>query len=293
MIPAMPENKRMRRAFISRAFEYLCMGATLLSILLLILLLGSVFYHGAGSINWTFLTHNSSRRFAEAGIFNALVGSVWLIGFVTFFTVPIGIATAIFLEEYASPRSWWRKIIETNISNLAGVPSIIYAILGLGLFVRAMDLKRGVLAGALTLTLVVLPIVIISAQESLRAVPGSLRHGSLALGATRWQTIWNQVLPAALPGIMTGVILAISRALGEAAPLITIGAVGFASHIPKGPMDPFTVLPIQIFSWSARPQPEFRDLAAGGIIVLMALLLVLNGAAVAIRHRYARALGGR
>ncbi len=293
MSHGIPKARRGWTRHLSRGFELLCMAATMFSIVLLVVLLSSVFYFGASSVNWTFLTHNASNRASQSGIFFALVGSVSLILLVTLFTVPIGIGTAIYLEEYSSPRSWWRKVIETNISNLSGVPSIVYAILGLGLFVRAMDLKRGILAGALTLTLVVLPIVIIAAQESLRAVPPSLRHGSLALGATRWQTIWHQVLPVATPGIMTGVILALSRALGEAAPLITIGAVTYGSHLPRGPRDPFTALPIQIFSWSGQPQPEFQNLAAGGIIVLMALLLVLNGAAVAIRHRYARGLGGR
>jgi phosphate transport system permease protein len=293
MSHALPKTRRGWTRHLSRAFEFLCLSATLFSIVLLVVLLGSVFFYGASSINWTFLTHNASNRDAsQSGILFALVGSIWLIVLTTMFTVPIGIGTAIYLEEYA-PKNLWRKIIETNISNLSGVPSIIYAILGLGLFVRAMDLKKGVLAGALTLTLVVLPIVIIAAQESLRAVPSSLRHGSLALGATRWQTIWHQVLPVAMPGIMTGVILALSRALGEAAPLITIGAVTYGTHMPRGLTDPFTAMPIQIFFWSDRPQPEFQNLAAGAIIVLMVLLLILNGAAVAIRHRYARGLGGR
>jgi phosphate transport system permease protein len=169
---------------------------------------------------------------------------------------------------------------------LAGVPSIVYGILGLGLFVRAMSLERSVLSGALTMALVILPVVIISAQEALRAVPDSIRHASLALGATRWQTVWHQVLPAALPGLMTGIVLAISRAMGEAAPLIMIGALTYVAFVPKTPMDPFTALPIQIFNWSSRPQDEFRELAAGGIVVLLVLLLCMNAVAVLLRHRH-------
>jgi phosphate transport system permease protein len=280
------------RRRISKGFEWLCFGATLFSVLVLVVLLGSVVYNGATSINWHVLTSNASRRPSNCGIMTALVGSAWVIIATTLFAVPVGIASAIYLEEYA-PQNWWRKIIETNISNLAGVPSIVYAILGLGLFVRAMSLGRGVLAGALTLTLVVLPTVIIASQESLRAVPMSIRHASLALGATKWQTVWYQVLPAAMPGIMTGVILAISRALGEAAPLITIGAVAFSSHLPRTPMDPFTVLPIQIYEWTSRPQVEFQNLAAGGILILLGLLLCMNVVAVSIRYRYAKQLGAR
>lgn len=280
------------RRSISKGFEWLCFGATLFSVLVLVVLLGSVVYNGASSLSWHFLVSNASRRPSNAGILTALVGSAWVIIATTLFAVPMGIASALYLEEYA-PQNWWRKVIETNISNLAGVPSIVYAILGLGLFVRAMSLGRGVLAGALTLTLVVLPTVIIASQESLRAVPMSIRHASLALGATKWQTVWHQVLPAAMPGIMTGVILAISRALGEAAPLITIGAVAYSSHLPWTPMDPFTALPIQIYEWTSRPQVEFQNLAAGGILVLLGLLLCMNAVAVFIRYRYARQLGAR
>jgi phosphate transport system permease protein len=189
------------------------------------------------------------------------------------------------LEEYAKA-SRWRSLVQLNISNLAGVPSIVYGILGLGLFVRALMLQRSILAGALTLTLVVLPIIILAAQEALRAVPDSIRRASYALGATRWQTVRYQVLPASLPGIMTGVILAISRALGEAAPLVAIGAATYITFVPKSLQDEFSALPVQIFDWASRPQAEFRDVAAAGIIVLLALLLVMNAGAVFVRYRY-------
>jgi phosphate transport system permease protein len=197
------------------------------------------------------------------------------------------VGAAVYLEEYAAS-SWWRKLVQLNISNLAGVPSIVYGILGLGLFVRAMALERSVLAGALTLTLVVLPIVILATQEALRAVPGTIRQASYALGATRWQTVWLQVLPAALPGVMTGVILAIARALGEAAPLVAVGAVAFVAFVPQSLLDEFSALPMQIFTWAERPQEEFHGLASAAIVVLLALLVALNAGAVFVRARYGR-----
>lgn len=275
------------RQLVSKIFELTCFGATLLSILLLALLFGNVLYHGARWLNWNFLTSFPSRFPEKAGIKSALWGSVWLIGLTSLIAIPVGIASAIYLEEYGR-RSWWSKIVQTNIANLAGVPSIVYGILGLGLFVRAMALERSVLAGSLTMALVILPIVIISSQEALKAVPDSIRHASYALGATRWQTVWHQVLPAALPGLMTGIVLAVSRAMGEAAPLIMIGALTYVAFVPKTLMDPFTALPIQIFNWSSRPQDEFRNLAAAGIIVLLALLLCANAVAVVIRHRHGK-----
>ena len=275
------------RRFVGKTFEVACLGCTMLCILVLALLLAKVIYEGARWLSWSFLASFPSRFPAKAGIKSALWGSVWLIALTTLFAVPVGIATAIYLEEYAR-RNWFAKLIQTNIANLAGVPSIVYGILGLGLFVRAMALGRSVLAGSLTMALVVLPIVIISAQEAVRAVPDTVRHASYALGATRWQTVWHQVLPAALPGLMTGIVLAISRAIGEAAPLIMIGALTYVAFVPNGPMDAFTALPIQIFNWSSRPQDEFRQLAAAGIIVLLVLLLGMNALAVFIRHRYGK-----
>lgn len=271
----------------ARLFEWSCLAAALLSVTLLVILLGSVIYRGLPRVNWNFLTAFPSRIPEKAGIKSAIWGSVWLIGLTTLMAVPIGVGSAIYLEEYGR-RTWWRRLIETNISNLAGVPAIVYGILGLGLFVRAMALERSILAGALTMTLVILPIVIIASQQALRAVPDSIRHASYALGATRWQTVWHQTLPAALPGLLTGIVLAVSRAMGEAAPLIMIGALTYVPFVPKGLKDPFTALPIQAFNWSSRPREEFRDLAAGAIVVLLALVLILNAGAVIIRHRSAR-----
>ena len=276
---------RRRKAFMSQAFAVLCLLATVFCVLVLVVLLASIFYRGFPWLTWSFVTSYPSRFPAKAGILPALVSSIWLIGLTTLFSVPIGVGAAVYLEEYAKA-SRWRNLVQLNISNLAGVPSIVYGILGLGLFVRALMLQRSILAGALTLTLVVLPIIILAAQEALRAVPDSIRRASYALGATRWQTVRYQVLPASLPGIMTGVILAISRALGEAAPLVAIGAATFITFVPKSPWDEFSGLPVQIFDWASRPQAEFRDVAGAGIIVLLTLLIVMNAGAVFVRYRY-------
>jgi phosphate transport system permease protein len=197
------------------------------------------------------------------------------------------VGAAIYLEEYAR-KSWLTRAIQTNIANLAGVPSIVYGILGLAVFVRALAMGRSVIAGALTLALLILPVVIIASQEAIRAVPGSMRLGSYALGATRWETIRHHVLPHAMPGILTGTILALSRAVGEAAPLLLVGAVGFVQFAPRGLQDAFTVIPIQIFNWTSRPQAEFQELAAAGSIVLLVLLLAMNAVAILLRNRYAK-----
>jgi phosphate transport system permease protein len=207
---------------------------------------------------------------------------------VTLITVPVGVGAALYLEEYADRNRWYNRAIELNIQNLAAVPSIVYGILGLAFLVRGLDLGRVLLAGALTLSLLVLPIVIIASREAIRAVPPSIREGALALGATRWQTIWRQVLPAAVPGIATGSILALSRAIGETAPLILIGAIVFVPFNPSGLMDQFTALPIQVFNWTSRPQQEFKLLAAAAILVLLALLLTMNAFAIWLRNKYQR-----
>lgn len=276
-----------RRSRLSRLFAWTCLACTVLSVCVLFVLLGSILRHGVPWLTGAFLTSFPSRHPEQAGILPALVSSLWLIALTALFSVPIGVGTAVYLEEYASA-SLWRKLIQLNIANLAGVPSIVYGILGLGLFVRALALQRSILSGALTLTLVVLPIIILAAQEALRAVPGSIRQASYALGATRWQTVWFQVLPAALPGIMTGVILAISRALGEAAPLVAIGAATFITFVPSNPGDEFSALPVQIFDWAGRPQAEFHDVAAAGIIVLLTVLILMNASAVYVRYRYGK-----
>lgn len=284
---ALPTAFHRRRAFMSKVFALLCLGATSLCVLILVLLISEVLWQGVPWLNPKFLTSFPSRYPEKAGILPSLVSSLWLIGLTTLFSVPIGVGAALYLEEYA-PASWWRNLVQLNIANLAGVPSIVYGILGLGLFVRTLALQRSILAGALTLTLVILPIVILAAQEALRAVPDSIRRASYALGATRWQTIWHQVLPAATPGIMTGVILAISRALGEAAPLVALGAATFITFVPLSPADEFSALPVAIFDWTSRPQVEFHHVAAAAIVVLLTVLILLNATAVYVRYHYGK-----
>lgn len=257
----------------------------ILSLGALAALLADVFADGAGRLSWQFLTSLPSRRARAAGLLVPLVGSIYIIVLTALIALPIGIGAAIYLEEYGA-RGRMARLIEINIANLAGVPSIIYGLLGLGLFVRALGLGRSLVAGALTLALLVLPVVILSTREALRTVPNSLREGSYALGATKWQTIWNQVLPMAMPGILTGLILALSRAIGETAPLITIGAVTYVPFLPNSLMSPFTVLPIQIFNWVSRPQVEFLQNAAAAILVLLVLLLTMNAVAIWLRDRY-------
>ena len=245
-------------------------------------------------INLKFLVDPGSSTPSESGVRTALLGSLWVILITVLFAFPIGVGAAIYLEEYAS-RSRLNQIIETNVRNLAGVPSIIYGLLGLAIFVRALSVitdGRTLLSAGLTMGLLILPVIIINAQEALRAVPSSIREASFGMGATKWQTVWNQVLPAAMPGIMTGTILAMSRAIGETAPLIVIGASTFIMFDPNGPLSKFTALPIQIYQWTSRPQDQFRDIAAAAIIVLLTLLLVLNASAIFLRQRFKRNLQG-
>ena len=274
-----------RRRILDLGFQALALLVLLLALGSLAALIADVWADGAQRLSWDFLTGFPSRRPADAGIWHALSGSIFVILVTAALAVPIGIAAAIYLEEYGT-RNTLARIIEINITNLAAVPSIIYGLLGLGLFVRAMGMGRSVLAGASTLALLVLPVVILSTREALRAVPKSIREGSYALGATKWQTIWYQVLPVAMPGMLTGIILALSRAIGETAPLIAIGALTYVPFAPDGLWSPFTVLPIQIFNWVSRPQVEFRANAAAGILVLLALLMAMNAAAIWLRDRY-------
>jgi phosphate transport system permease protein len=274
-----------RRRIFAMAFAVLCAAATFVAIGFLGLLLYDVLKQGLGGVSWDFINSYPSRKPEEAGIKAALWGTIWLMFMTAIFAVPIGIGSAIYLEEYA-PRNWLSRIIQINISNLAGVPSIVYGLLGLALFVRAMQLERSVMAGALTISLLILPIIIIAAQEALRAVPNSIREGAYAVGATRSQMVFRQVVPAALPGMMTGIILALSRGIGETAPLIMIGALLFVPFTPDGPFSRFTVLPIQIFNWSQRPQEEFHQNAAAAIIVLLIVLLTMNSIAIVLRNRF-------
>jgi phosphate transport system permease protein len=264
----------------------LCIAFGMLTLVVLLL---DVAVDGLQVLSWNFLTSFPSQVFPErSGIQSALVGTLLLMVVCAVFIVPVGTATAIYLEEYADHNRWWNRLIEVNIQNLAAVPSIVYGILGLAFLVRGpLELGRVVLAGALTLGLLVLPVVIIVGREAIRAVPNSIREGSMALGATLWQTIWKQILPGALPGIATGIILALSRAIGETAPLIVVGAAAFARFNPNDlTSDPFSALPIQILAWIQDPQEEFRTLAAGAILVLLILLLFMNAGAIYLRNRY-------
>lgn len=278
---------RKRRELIGKVFEGIALTATAIGLVALTLLLLDVARRGLGVLSWSFFVNYPSRFPEQAGIRSALLGTLWVISLTALFSVPLGIAAAIYLEEYA-PRNRLTRLIELNINNLAGVPSIIYGLLGLELFVRGMRLERSILAGALTLSLLILPILITASREALRAVPMSLREAAFALGATRWQVVRHQVLPVAFPGILTGIILALSRAIGETAPLITIGALTFIAFDPRGPLDKFTVLPIQIFNWVSRPQEGFHRLAAGAILVLLVVLLSMNALAIYLRNRLQR-----
>ena len=259
--------------------------ATCFGVVVLITLLVDVVVTGAPWLSETFFTSYPSRFPAEAGVKSAIVGSLWMIALTALLAVPIGVASAVYLEEYA-PRHWFFRFVQINIANLAGVPSVLYGILGLAVFVRLFALERSLMAGSMTMALLILPVVIIGTQEALRAVPQGVRESAYALGATRWQVIWSHLLPIAAPGILTGVILSLSRAIGETAPLIMIGALTFVAFLPESVMDAFTVLPIQIFNWTARPQVEFQELAAAGIIVLMVLLLAMNLSAILLRNRF-------
>jgi phosphate transport system permease protein len=276
-----------RRLLYERAFVALCWSAVFIPLLLLALLVGDVVRNGIARIDFDFLSGYPSRRASAAGILPAIVGSVYLIGLTAFIAVPVGVGAAVYLEEYGG-KSRLANVIEVNIANLAGVPSIIYGMLGLGLFVRALGMNRSLLAGACTMALLVLPIVIMSAREALRTVPHSLREASYALGATRWQTIRQVVVPMAAPGILTGTILAVSRAIGETAPLIVVGALAYVTFLPEGLSSPFTVLPIQIYNWVSRPQESFVANAAAGIVVLLTTMLILNATAVLLRNRLQR-----
>ncbi|MFM8561679.1 MAG: phosphate ABC transporter permease PstA [Solirubrobacterales bacterium] len=272
-----------------RAFKAGLIGLTSVGLIVLAVLLVTTFLDGAPSLSLEFLTSFPSAFPEKAGIESAITGTLWLMVIVGAVIIPLGVATALYLEEYADVNRWWNRVIEVNIQNLAAVPSIVYGILGLAYFVRGpLSLGRTVLAGGLTLSLVVLPVVIITTREAIRAVPPSIKEGALALGATRWQAIWRQILPASVPGIATGVILSVSRAIGETAPLILVGAATFVAFNPTGLDSPFTALPLQIFSWTSQPDEDFKALAAAAIIVLLVILAVLNGLAIWLRNRYQR-----
>ena len=268
-------------------FHAIGIAAASFGVLMLAALLVDVLLDGLPRLDTSFLTNFPSRRPQKAGIAAAFVGSLYLILLTAVLSFPLGVGAAIYLEEFA-PKNRFTKFIELNIANLAAVPSIIYGILGLQLFVRVFNLDRSLLAGALTMTLLVLPIIIISAREAIRRVPNSIREAAFALGATRWEAVWDQVLPIALPGVLTGAILAFSRAIGETAPLIAMGALTYMAFLPDSIYSPFTVLPIQAFNWISRPQHAFHQNAAAAILVLLAVLLLMNATAVILRARFER-----
>jgi len=273
-----------RRRAVEKAFAFVCLAATCLGLLLLVVLLWGVLQDGIHWVNANFLTNFGSRTATRAGIKAGLYGTIWVIGFTGLLAIPIGIAAAIYLEEMA-PKNRLTEFLQTNIANLAGVPSIVYGLLGLAVFVHFLKFGQSVLSGALTMSLLILPTVILTTQEALRAVPSSLREASYGLGATQWQTIRHQVVPAAFSGIITGIILSLSRAIGETAPLITIGAFSSISRVPERLQSEFTVLPILIFNWTTDTKEGFKNVAAATIIVLLGVLLAMNSLAIYLRYR--------
>lgn len=268
-------------------FYFLCLASTVFCLFILAVLLVHLFQEGREYFTWDFLNNFPSRFASKAGVKPGIFGSLYLMILTALVAVPLGISTAIYLEEYA-PKNKWTRLLQINISNLAGMPSIIYGLLGLSIFVRFFAFERSILSGGLTLALLILPVIIIASQGALRSVPQTIRDAGYALGGRKFHVVFSQVLPAAIPGIMTGVILSLSRAIGEAAPLIVVGAVGYISYLPHSIMDGFTVLPIQIYNWASRPQEEFQGLASAAILVLLIGLFSLNFVAVYIREHFQR-----
>ena len=283
MVRSMNNIKKNRLK--NQVFKIWGVFCTLIGITLLAIFIGDIIVEGLGRIDWSFITSLPSRKPENAGIWTSMMGTVWILGLTTIISFPIGVGAAIYLEEY-NKKSRLANILEINITNLAGVPSIIYGLLGLEVFVRILNLGGSVLSGALTLSLLILPIIIVATREALKAVPHSIRAASYALGATKWQTIWNQVIPASFGGILTGIILALSRAIGETAPLIVVGALAYVPFAPENPMDEYSVLPIQIFNWISRPQHGFLTNASAGIIILLVITFIMNGIAVYFRNRW-------
>ena len=288
--PAALTGRRHDRAPKEYGFRAVLLACLAVGVIFLAVLLAYVLIEGWARLDLDLFRNQASQlRPATAGAQAAIFGTLWLMALTALIILPVGVMAAIYLEEYADKTRWYNRLIELNIQNLAAVPSVVYGILGLGLIVRGpLGLGPVVLAGAIILALLVLPVVVISSREAIRAVPDSLRDGSLALGATRWQTIWRTVLPNSIPGIATGSILALSRAIGEAAPLIVIGVAGFLTFNPAAVSDRFTALPIQIYNYASRPQEDFIILSSALIVVLLAILLIMNSAAIFIRNKYQR-----
>ncbi|MBS4540103.1 phosphate ABC transporter permease PstA [Clostridium sp. D2Q-11] len=281
-----------KRRLMDNFFHGLVFSVTLFALIILGILLFDIFKDGFKYLSIDFFTNYTSRFVEKAGIKAALSGSIWIIGLTIIFSLPIGVGSALYLEEYSDDRNLLTRIIKLNIANLAGVPSIVFGILGLGIFVHLFGFGRSILSGALTLTLLILPIIIVAAQEAIKSVPKELRHGAYALGSTKWQVIKGVVLPYSLPGILTGSILAIARGLGDTASVLMVGAVSFIAFTPKSVFDKFTILPIQIYNWSSMPKAEFHDLAAGAIIILLVLLLGANAVAIILRNKYQNRIKG-
>ncbi len=278
------------RYALDRVFAILVFAATMIGLVVLGVLLADIAVDGVPRLDWQFLTSFSSVSPERSGIYAALIGSLWLLGVTAIVSVPLGVGAAVYLEEYG-PDNWLTRLIEVNISNLAGVPSIIYGLLGLGIFVNLLGPITGgqsLISGGLTLSLLILPVIIIATREALRAIPDTVREGGYALGATRWEVIRDHLLPMALPGALTGTILALSRAIGETAPLIVVGAATFATYAAGSPFDGFSALPIQIYDFVSRPQEAFQVAAAAGIVVLMIVLILTNSVAIWLRNRYQR-----
>jgi phosphate transport system permease protein len=285
--PAPEEHSRRSRAWKNRLFKAAMLFSMFVAFGTLALLLIDTIITGWPALDWNFLSNPPSTQPDEAGAKPAILATLYLGFLVLLFAVPIGILTAIYLEEYANRNRWWNRVIEVNIQNLAAVPSIVYGILGLAFIVRGLGVGRVVFAGALILTLVVLPTVVVASREAIRSVPDSIRQGAFALGATKWQVVWRQVLPAAIPGMATGSILALSRAVGETAPLIMVGAVVYVAFNPTL-FGEYTALPVQIYNWTKQPDAEFQTLAAAGAIVLLVIVLSMNAVAIFVRNRYRR-----
>jgi phosphate transport system permease protein len=282
-------NNIQKNRLKDQLFKIWGIGCTLIGLVILFFFIGDILIDGLHRIDWDFITNLPSRKAEKSGIYTALMGSIWILILTTLIALPIGVAAGIYLEEY-SKKGKLSGLLEINISNLAGVPSIIYGLLGLEVFVRIMNLGASVIAGSLTLSLLILPIIIVATREAIKAVPTSIKDASYALGASKWQTIWYQILPASSGGILTGVILALSRAVGETAPLIVIGALAYVPFAPSTPMDEFSVLPIQIFNWISRPQHGFIENAAAAIIILLLITFILNGVAVYFRNKWQKKL---
>ncbi|CAA9550802.1 MAG: Phosphate transport system permease protein PstA [uncultured Thermomicrobiales bacterium] len=275
------------RRIVGAIWHAVFFAATATGIALLGMLIWSIVEPGWDWVSWRILTNMPSRRPELSGMNSGIWGSIWIVVGASIFSFVIGVGSAIYLEEYA-PRNRLNRILQTNISNLSGVPSVVYGLLGLVFFVQWLSLGRSLAAGALTMGLLILPVVVISSQEAIRAVPLGLRQAAYGLGATRWQTVRHHVLPAAMPGILTGMILSMSRAIGETAPLIVVGASSLVLTRPDGPLSAFTAMPVQIFNWSSRPQEDFEHLAAAAIIVLMIVLLTMNATAILLRQRLSK-----